>query len=127
MAEADSDIALDHFEHPRNVGEMEDADVVGCSENPASGASLKLYLRMDPDGVIVDTLFEARGCTATIAASSVTTELLVGRKLDDDVLTQDELSDVLGGLPATREHAFRLVTDAIQSATRQCRSIPETP
>lgn len=117
MADAYSDTALDHFNNPRNVGVMEDVTVVGKAENPVSGASLELWLRIDGKGIIKKATFRAHGCTATIAAGSVVTELLPGRKLTTEgVVSRDELAIALDGLPPTRKHAYRLVTDAIRSA-----------
>ena len=128
MADTYSDIALDHFKNPRNVGEMKDASVVGKAENPASGASLELYLRFAGQGRMIErATFKAHGCAATIAAGSVVTELLPGRTLADGVVSRDELAEALGGLPPARKHAYRLVTDAIHSAVaHRGRSMSET-
>ena len=126
MGDAYSEITLDHFEHPRNVGELEAANVIGRSENPASGASLELYFEIVEQDRIARATFQAHGCAATIAAGSVATELLVGRRLQDGVLTRDELAEALGSLPQARKHAYRLVTDAVLSAARQIRAAEET-
>ena len=116
MSEAYSDMVLDHFEHPRNVVEMDDATIIGKSDNPSSGASLFLYFRLGDGEVIKAVRFKAHGCTATIAAGSVATELLPGRCLAPRALSTDELAVALDGLPPGRKHAYRLVTDAIESA-----------
>ncbi|MBS13681.1 MAG: iron-sulfur cluster assembly scaffold protein [Gemmatimonadetes bacterium] len=115
LSEGYSDIAIDHFEHPRNVGAMDEATVVGSSENPASGASLELYFKLDEQGIVDRVTFMAHGCAAAIAAGSVSTELLKGRQLDKGI-TRDELAEALDGLPPSRKHAYRLVTDAVQDA-----------
>lgn len=96
---------------------MEDANVVGRSANPASGAELELYLKVE-GGEIRKAMFKAHGCTATIAAGSVATELLAGRALVEDAVTREELASALGGLPPARKHAYRLVTDAVRAAAR---------
>lgn len=122
MSDQYSDITRDHFEHPRNVGEIEGADVVGRSENPASGASLVLYVCLS-DRIVDRVSFKAHGCTATIAAGSVSTELLLGRELSVDAVSREELASALGGLPPTRKHAYRLVTDAVAAAARRLDAI----
>ena len=126
MGDAYSAIVIDHFEHPRNVGEMDDASVVGRSENPASGASLELYFKLVDEDRVEQVTFKAHGCTATIAAGSVVTELLSGRQLVEDAVTRDELAGALGGLPPARKHAYRLVTDAVGSAAEQLRAMRNT-
>ena len=94
---------------------MDDASVVGRAENPASGAELELYIKV-VDGRIERATFKAHGCTATIAAGSVATELLVGRPLTAETLTREQLQTALDGLPPARKHAYRLVTDAVRMA-----------
>lgn len=117
MSETYSSLTLDHFRNPRNVGTLDAPSAFGHAENPASGASLDLYINLDADGVICRAVFQAQGCTATIAAASVATELLLGRRLaDDPIVTRDELASALGQLPPARRHAYRLVEDAIRSA-----------
>jgi NifU-like protein involved in Fe-S cluster formation len=120
VADVYSEVALDHFNNPRNVGALSDVSFVGRAENPASGASLDLYLIVGDDATIERASFLAHGCAATIAAGSVATELLVGRVLTDTpVLLREDLEAALDGLPPARKHAYRLVTDAIRSAIEQ--------
>lgn len=117
MSETYSSLTLDHFRNPRNVGTLDAPSAFGHAENPASGASLDLYLDLDADGIICGAVFQAQGCTATIAAASVATELLRGRRLaDDPVVSRGELASALGQLPPARRHAYRLIEDAIHSA-----------
>ena len=117
MTETYSSLTLEHFRNPRNVGTLDAPSAFGHAENPASGATLNLYLNLDADGIICRAVFQAQGCTATIAAASVATELLPGRRLaNDPVLTRDELASALGQLPPARRHAYRLIEDAIHSA-----------
>ncbi len=121
MSDAYSERTLDHFNNPRNVGRLPDASVVGHAENPASGASLDLFLGLLGKGAVIERAsFRAHGCAATIAAGSVATELIIGRMLTDTpVLTREDLVEALDGLPPARKHAYRLVKDAIQSASEQ--------
>ena len=120
MPDAYSERTLDHFNNPRNVGTLSDASVVGHAENPVSGALIDLYLGLSKAAIIERASFRAQGCAATIAAGSVATELIIGRRLTaTPVLTREDLVDALDGLPPARKHAYRLVTDAIQSASDQ--------
>ena len=120
MSDVYSKTTLGHFNNPRNVGTLSDASVVGHAENPASGASIDLYLGLSKGAIIERASFRAHGCAATIAAGSVTTELIIGRKLTaTPVLAREDLVEALDGLPPARKHAYRLVTDAIQSASDQ--------
>ncbi|MEE2753466.1 MAG: iron-sulfur cluster assembly scaffold protein [Candidatus Latescibacterota bacterium] len=123
MSDAYSERTLDHFNNPRNVGTLSDASVVGHAENPASGTSIELHLGLSKGAIIERASFRAHGCAATIAAGSVATELIIGRRLTaTPVLTREDLVDALDGLPPARRHAYRLVTDAIQSASDQYSS-----
>ena len=116
MADGYSDIARDHFEHPRNAGAMKCPDAMGTVENPVSGASIVLYLRL-ADGAIAQVMFQAQGCAATIAAGSITTELLAGKTPEDArALTRVHIETALGGLPPTRKHAADLAIDAVRAA-----------
>jgi len=110
-----SEIALDHFRNPRNVGALDDPDAVGEATNPVTGAVLEIHLGIE-EGWVTESRFSAQGCTATIAAGSMLTELLVGRAIDDLSVSADDIENALGGLPATRRHAARLAADAASSA-----------
>ncbi len=116
MSEAYTETVLDHFRNPRNVGAQPDADAVGRAENPASGASMELYLRVF-DGRIHLATFQIQGCTASIAAGSMATEMTVGRTVSEAAaITRTEIEGALGGLPATRKHAAALAEQAIRAA-----------
>jgi len=111
-----SEILLDHFENPRNVGEVENPDAVGRAGNPACGDELELSLRVEA-GRIVAACFRATGCGAAIASSSMTTVMLIGRTLEEAAaLTNDQVAAELGGLPPTKLHCSVLASDAIQAA-----------
>lgn len=116
MPDAYTEIVLDHFKNPRNVGMLQHPDAVGRVENPASGASIVLYLQI-VDEVVSRATFQTQGCTATIAASSVLTEMAVGRRVEEaEAISRVEIEGALGGLPPTRRHAAALAEDAVRAA-----------
>lgn len=116
MSDQYTELALDHFRNPRNVGALDDPDAVGEATNPVTGAVLEIHLRIQAE-CVTETRFSAQGCTATIAAGSILTELLVGRTIDDLSVSAEEVEKALGGLPPTRRHAARLAADAATSAS----------
>jgi len=116
-----SDIILDHFENPRNVGVVENPDAVGRAGNPACGDQMELTLRIRDDR-IEEARFKASGCGAAIASASMTTVLLTGRTLADaGALTDGEVARALGGLPPAKLHCSVLAEDAIRSALTDYR------
>ena len=121
MSGAYTEVVLDHFRNPRNVGVLEDPDAVGRAENPVSGASIELFLRIREDRVFQATC-QAQGCTATIAASSVLTEMLVGRTVGEvGGILRTEIEGILGGLPPTRKHVADLAEDVARAAVEDYR------
>ena len=111
-----SDIVLEHFRAPRNVGMMRDADAVGESEDGSCGDLARFYLRIDGDRVR-EVRFQTYGCGPSIAASSLATELVRDCPVDQlDGLTPDALERALGGLPEDRRHAATLVVAALRAA-----------
>jgi nitrogen fixation NifU-like protein len=105
---------LDHFQQPRNAGELPGADAEVEVENPACGDILRVAARLDGQR-ISDIRFRARGCTAAIAAGSAITELLKGRTLEEArSLRREDLVDALGGLPNESMHASYLALDAVK-------------
>jgi nitrogen fixation NifU-like protein len=110
---------LDHFEHPRNAGEVADADASIQIENPACGDVLKLTLKLAGDR-IAEIRFLARGCVASMACGSALTELLQGKTLSEArALKREELVSAVGGLPAGSAHASHLALDALAAALDQ--------
>ncbi|HXI02387.1 MAG TPA: iron-sulfur cluster assembly scaffold protein [Candidatus Saccharimonadales bacterium] len=106
---------LEHYEHPRNAGDLPDADAVATVENPACGDTMRLALRIEA-GRVTEARFRTYGCAAAIAASSVTTELLVGRTLEEArAITGREVAEALGGLPPRKLHCSVLAKDAIRA------------
>lgn len=111
-----SDKVLDHFSHPRNVGEMENADAIGTVGNPKCGDIMKMYLKIEND-VIVDVSFKTFGCGAAVATSSMATELIKGKKIQDALkLTNTAVVEALDGLPPAKIHCSVLAEEAIKSA-----------
>jgi len=104
---------LDHFEHPRNAGEVADADASARIENPACGDVLELTVRM-AKGRIAAICFRAKGCVAAMACGSAVTELVSGKTIGEARgLSREELVRAVGGLPAASSHASHLAMDAL--------------
>jgi FeS cluster assembly scaffold protein NifU len=126
-----TDKVMDHFENPRNVGVIEDADGVGEVGNPVCGDIMKMYLKVEDDK-IADVKFKTFGCGSAIATSSMATELIKGKSLDEALeLTNKAVVDALDGLPARKIHCSVLAEDAIKAAlvdyyTRSGREMPES-
>ncbi len=111
-----SDKVMDHFMHPRNMGEIEDASGVGEVGNPACGDVMRLYLKIE-DNKIVDAKFKTFGCGAAIASSSMTTEMIKGKSIDEALAISNEaVSEALGGLPPAKQHCSVLAEDALRAA-----------
>lgn len=107
---------MDHFEHPRNVGEIEHADGVGQVGNPKCGDIMKMYLKID-DGVITDVKFKTFGCGAAIATSSMATEMVKGKRVSEALqLTNKAVAEALDGLPPVKMHCSMLAEQAIHAA-----------
>ena len=112
-----SEKVMDHFMHPRNVGEIEDADGVGMVGNAKCGDIMKIYLRIDDNDVITDCKFKTFGCGAAIATSSMATELIKGHTVAEALkLTNDVVVEALEGLPPVKVHCSVLAEEAVKSA-----------
>src|SRR6056297_608258 len=105
-----SDKVMDHFQNPRNVGEIEDANAVGEVGNPTCGDIIKLYLKInDSDETIEDISFKTFGCGAAVATSSMVTELVKGKKLNEALtVSRDTVAEALDGLPPAKMHCSNL-------------------
>lgn len=111
-----SDKVMDHFMNPRNMGEIENADAIGEVGNPACGDVMKLFLKIE-DNIIVDVKFKTFGCGAAIASSSMTTELIKGKTIDEALkLSNKAVEEALGGLPPAKQHCSVLAEDALKVA-----------
>ena len=113
-----SEIVMDHFTHPRNVGVIENADGVGEVGNAKCGDIMKIYLKIDND-VITDVKFETFGCGSAIASSSMATEMIMGKTLDEVMqVTNKAVAEALDGLPAHKMHCSVLAEEAIRMALK---------
>lgn len=111
-----SDKVMDHFLHPRNVGEMENPDGVGEVGNAKCGDIMRMYIKVD-DGIITDAKFKTFGCGSAIATSSMATELIKGKPIDEAVkLSNKAVVEALDGLPAHKLHCSVLAEEAVKSA-----------
>lgn len=111
-----SEKVMDHFSNPRNVGEIENADGVGEVGNAVCGDIMKIFLKIE-DGVIVDVKFKTFGCGAAIATSSMATEMIKGKKVEEALeLTNKAVIEALDGLPPAKIHCSVLAEEAVKSA-----------
>ena len=111
-----SEKVMDHFANPRNVGEIENADGIGEVGNPKCGDIMKMYIKVDGN-VITDVKFKTFGCGAAIATSSMATELIKGKTIDEALkLTNKAVMEALDGLPPVKVHCSVLAEQAIKSA-----------
>ena len=114
-------IVIDHFTHPRNMGEMDDPDGVGEATNPVCGDTMRLFIKV-ADNRIVDVKFLTFGCGAAIASSSITTEMIKGKTIDEVLgISDQDVVDALGGLPPTKRHCSILAEKAINAAVSDYR------
>ena len=111
-----SEKVIDHFNNPRNVGEIADANAVGRVGNPKCGDIMQIYMKIENE-IITDVKFKTFGCGAAIATSSMATELVMGKPIEDALkLTNAAVMEALDGLPAQKVHCSVLAEEAIKSA-----------
>lgn len=121
-----NETVMDHFQNPRNTGEIDDASGVGSIGNPACGDVTKVFIKVEDDK-IVDIKFKTFGCAAAIACSSKTSEMVIGKTLDDAVkLTRDEVAEALDGLPPEKIACSNLAPDAVRAAIEDYHARSET-
>ena len=117
-----SEKVMEHFSNPRNVGEISDADGVGEVGNATCGDIMRIYIKVKDDR-IDDVRFKTFGCGAAIATSSMATEMVKGRTLEEAMgLTNREVAEALGGLPPVKMHCSNLAADALHKAIEDYRS-----
>lgn len=117
-----SEKVLDHYQNPRNVGEIEDADGSGMVGNPTCGDIMKITIKVQ-DGRIEDVKFKTFGCGAAIATSSMVTELVKGKMIEEALrVTNRDVADALDGLPPVKIHCSLLAEEAVQAAIEDYRA-----
>lgn len=108
---------IKEFSNPQNVGEMKDANAVGTVGNATCGDIMKIFMKINDDGVIEDVSFQTFGCGAAIVTSSVATSMIKGKTVDEALkITNQQVVDELGGLPAQKLHCSVLAEEAIKAA-----------
>lgn len=113
-----SPTVMDHFKHPRNIGEMENPSGVGEVGNAVCGDIMRIYLKIEKD-IIVDVKFETFGCGSAIASSSMATEMIKGKPIQDALaLSNKAVAEALDGLPAHKMHCSVLAEEAIRAAVK---------
>jgi len=111
-----SEKVMDHFAHPRNVGELSDANGIGNVGNPVCGDIMKMYIKVEDD-IITDVRFQTFGCGAAIATSSISTEMIKGKHIHDALqLTNKAVAEALDGLPPVKMHCSVLAEEAVRAA-----------
>ncbi|SDX65798.1 nitrogen fixation protein NifU [Ruminococcaceae bacterium YAD3003] len=120
-----SEKVMDHFRNPRNVGVIEDANGIGEVGNAKCGDIMKMYLKIE-DGIVQDVKFETFGCGSAIASSSMATELIKGKPVEEArKLTNEAVAEALDGLPDYKMHCSVLAQEAIESALKDYESRQE--
>ena len=114
-----SEKVMDHFQNPRNVGKIDDADGVGEVGNAKCGDIMRMYLKIDENGIITDVKFNTFGCGSAIATSSMATEMIKGRSVEEALtLSNKAVVEALDGLPAHKIHCSVLAEEAVKAAVK---------
>ena len=114
-----SDKVMDHFQNPRNVGKLEDASGVGEVGNAKCGDIMRMYIKVDDNGIITDCKFNTFGCGSAIATSSMATELIMGKSVKEALqLSNQAVVEALDGLPAQKIHCSVLAEEAVRAAVK---------
>ena len=127
MADLYSEKVMDHFTNPRNVGEIKDANGVGTTGNPTCGDIMKMYLKIEKNAegkeYIEDVKFQTFGCGAAVATSSMVTEMVKGKTLEEaEKISNATVAEALGGLPPIKMHCSNLAANALHEAIKDYRS-----
>src|SRR3990172_13229833 len=116
-----TDLVMDHFSNPRNVGSIPDADGVGTEGNPVCGDIMKIFIKVK-DNRIEDVKFKTFGCGAAIATSSMVTEMAKGKTIEEALkITRNDVADALDGLPPIKMHCSNLAADGLHAAIKDYR------
>ena len=114
-----SDKVMDHFQHPRNVGKLDDADGIGEVGNAKCGDIMRMYIKVDDNGIITDCKFNTFGCGSAIATSSMATELIKGKSVKEALeLSNQAVVEALDGLPPQKIHCSVLAEEAVRAAVK---------
>lgn len=112
-----TDIVMDHFHNPRNVGAIENADGIGDIGDEGCGDFLRVFIRVDENNIITDVKYQIRGCPASIACASIMTEMTVGKDLDEAMMIEEmDIVNALGGLPEFKIHCSALSATGLKKA-----------
>jgi nitrogen fixation protein NifU and related proteins len=119
-----SEKVMDHFYNPRNVGEIANPSGVGSVGNPTCGDIMKLYIKVDENGIITDAKFRTFGCASAIASSSIATEMIIGKSIDEArKISNKAIAEALDGLPPEKLHCSVLAADALNKAIDDFKGI----
>ena len=114
-----SEKVMDHFRNPRNVGQIDDADGVGEVGNAKCGDIMRMYIKVDDNGIITDCKFNTFGCGSAIATSSMATEMIIGKTVEDALdLSNKAVVEALDGLPVHKLHCSVLAEQAVRAAVK---------
>jgi nitrogen fixation NifU-like protein len=117
-----SPLVMEHFEHPRNAGVLDDPDGEATTSNPVCGDRMRVMIRVN-EGRVSDVRWQTRGCPPAIATSSLASELVAGWTLEEvDRLTREQIAEAIGGLPKDKVHCSVLAADALRAAVADYRS-----